>query len=102
MKNPLINASAALAYIVGIVLIVQYGIAALFRGPETFVIPMIMLSLFVLSAAVMGFLFLGMPLQMYLDGQKKEAVELFMQTIGIFAILTLSLVVGTLITIRLV
>jgi len=98
MKNPLINASVALIYIVGIVLFVHLGLATVFRGPETFVIPMIMLSLFVLSAALMGYLFLGTPLQMYLDGQKQEAVRFFFQTVGIFAVLTVILIGATMFT----
>lgn len=48
-----------------------------------------MLSLFVLSVTVMGLLFLGKPLTLYLDGQKKEAVRFFFSTVGIFAGLTL-------------
>lgn len=48
-----------------------------------------MISLFTLSAAVMGYLFFSQPLQMYLDGSKKSAVKLFLQTIVSFAVLTI-------------
>lgn len=47
-----------------------------------------MLSLFVLSAAVMGYFFFFQPLQLYLDGEKKQAVNLFIKTVGIFACIT--------------
>ncbi len=39
------------------------------------------LMLFVISAAIMGFVILGRPILMYLDGLKKEAVKLFYLTI---------------------
>lgn len=39
--------------------------------------PLAFLFLFVLSAAVSGALILGRPALMYLDGKKKEALELF-------------------------
>jgi hypothetical protein len=52
------------------------------------IIPIAMLSLFVLSAAMMGYLFCLTPLQLYLDGHKKEGVNLFVGTLRIFAIIT--------------
>ncbi|PJA86713.1 MAG: hypothetical protein CO141_03315 [Candidatus Moranbacteria bacterium CG_4_9_14_3_um_filter_42_9] len=42
----------------------------------------IILTLLVLSAAVSGALILGKPLLMYLDGKKRESVELFAFTLG--------------------
>ncbi len=42
----------------------------------------ILLTLFVTSAAVSGALILGKPLLMYLDGKKRESVELFAFTLG--------------------
>jgi len=46
---------------------------------------MTMLSLFVLSAAIMGYLFLSEPLQLFLENKKQEAVTFFAKTVGIFA-----------------
>lgn len=40
------------------------------------------LMLFVLSAAVSGALILGKPILLYLEGQKREALELFGLTLG--------------------
>jgi hypothetical protein len=40
------------------------------------------LILFVLSAAVSGVLILGKPILLYLEGKKKEALELFGFTLG--------------------
>jgi hypothetical protein len=45
-----------------------------------------MLSLFTLSAAVMGLIFLYEPFQMYFNGQKSEAFSLVFKTIGCFAV----------------
>lgn len=82
--NPFTNALAASIYIVGVVYLIQS-----FQGfsdkKETIFIPMFMLSLFVLSAAVMGFLFLYKPLHLYLDNHKKEALTFFLKTVGVFA-----------------
>ena len=89
-KNPFINAGAAALYIAGVVTFVFYGLP---QGPDpnTILMPLTMLSLFVLSALVMGYLFLMQPVQMYLDGNKKEAVSLFVHSMGVFALITLAL-----------
>jgi len=82
--NPFLNALAAAAYIVLIV----SGVSSFEKfvpEEDTIFIPMVMLSLFVLSAAIMGFLFLGKPLQLYFDGQKQEGVVFFGKTVGFFA-----------------
>ncbi|MBI3075020.1 MAG: hypothetical protein HYY92_02290 [Parcubacteria group bacterium] len=85
-QNPFWNAGFAALYIVGIVSLIQYGLASALEDAEkTIFIPIIMLSLLVLSAAIMGYIFFGQPLQMYLDGKKKEAVHLFLKTVAVFA-----------------
>lgn len=48
-------------------------------------IPVVMLCLFVLSAAVMGFLFLSEPFRLYMEGQKAEAFVFFGKIVGFFA-----------------
>ena len=85
MKKPFLHAFGAALYIVIIVLIV-WGVGSVLKNqPDTIVIPMTMLSLFVLSTAVMGYLFLAEPLQLLLDSRKKEAIEFFGKTVGFFA-----------------
>ena len=85
-KNPFINAILAGAYIVGVVAVIATGENL---GPdESILIPMAILSLFVLSALAMGFIFFFQPVQMYLDGSKKEAVDLVVKTIATFAGIT--------------
>lgn len=80
-QNPFINAFAALAYIVALVLAIFWGGPAI--GPkETIFIPMAMLSLFVFSAATMGYIVLYQPLVLFLEGKKVEATNLFLKTIA--------------------
>lgn len=56
---------------------------------DMILIPIAMLLLFVLSAAVTGSLVLGRPLLWYLDGKKKEAVSLFIMTLGFLSLITI-------------
>ena len=89
-KNPLINALSASAYIVLVAMIMFYAPKVIGPGPDKSVfIPIAVVSLFTLSAAVMGFIFLLQPAQLYLDGKKKIAVSLFLQTVAYFAGITL-------------
>ena len=57
--------------------------------PDTFFAPIVFLSLLTLSVAVMAFLFFYQPLMLFIEGKKKEAVNLFGKTVGIFAVMTL-------------
>ena len=86
-KNPFINAISASLYIALIVTVLTLG-TKFTSGPDNYVMPVAMLSLFTLSAAVMGYLFLSQPILLFLDGKKKEAVSLFLQTVGVFAGIT--------------
>lgn len=90
-SKPLVNAGLALIYIAFVVMVMSY-----LTEPNTpdqkFVTPIAALSLFTLSAAVMGYLFVSEPLKMYIDGKKKEASRLFLQTVGVFALITVLLI----------
>lgn len=63
-----------------------------FYVPNTFdkvhsvVVPVAFLSLFVFSAASMGYIFFYQPFQLFLEGEKKAAVDLFLKTLVTFAI----------------
>jgi hypothetical protein len=87
-KNPYINALIAGLYIVFIVLLITYGPAHVRNKPDTIFAPMAALSLLVFSASFMGYTFFFNPVQMYLDGHKREAVALFTRTLGVFAVIT--------------
>ena len=87
-RNPYTNALLAGLYIVFVVLLITYGPAYVRDKPDTILAPMAMLSLLVLSVALMGYLFCLQPVQMFLEGQKVEAVELFTKTLAAFAVIT--------------
>ena len=90
-KNPILNALAAAAYIIGLVGAMSFFVDSKVEEIAPLLIPVLLLSLFTLSAAVMGSIFFYQPFRMYFDGQKQEAVKLVAQTIGSFAVLVLAL-----------
>jgi len=88
-KNPFINAFCSLAYIVLVASIFYFLSHTQRNKPDTIVDPIALLSLFTLSAALMGYFFLYQPVLLYLDGKKKEATSLFVRTILVFAGITI-------------
>jgi hypothetical protein len=91
-KNPIINGLSASAYIILVALVMNFG-TKIMPKTNSFLAPVAVISLFTLSAAVMGYIFGYQPAQLYFDGKKKLAVKLFLQTVIVFGFLTaLSLV----------
>ncbi len=88
-RNPIINALSASAYIILVASVLRLVAATNKNKPDTFFAPVAFLSLLTLSAAVMAYLFFYQSLQLLIDGKKKEAVKQFMQTVGIFGVITL-------------
>ena len=84
----LINSVAVLIYTAAVALIMQNG-EKIFGQIKTIWGPIAFLMLFVLSATIVGALVLGRPVIFYLDGLKKEAVKLFIYTVGCLFILTI-------------
>lgn len=87
-KNPIINAFCASAYIFLGVVVMSLVTEPLKNKPDTFFAPIVFLSLLTLSVAVMAFLFFYQPIVLFIEGKKKEAVNLFIKTVGVFAIIT--------------
>ena len=86
-KNPLINALLAILCVTVNALILYYG--TLFKvGNNSFMAPIALISLFSLSAATMGYLFLYQPFVLYFDGKKKMALDLFGKTLLSFGAIT--------------
>lgn len=85
-KNPYLNSVYAEIYIIIVVGVIRYISKP--NTADTFFNPIAALSLFVLSAAVMGYLFLGEPLQLYLNGEKRLSATFFIQTVASFAVIT--------------
>lgn len=92
-KSPIINALSASAYIVLIVLVMNFVFQTQHNILDTILAPILFLSLFTLSAVVMVYLFFYQPIQLFIEGKKKEAVTLFVQTVGVFAVLTVLVVI---------
>lgn len=86
-KSPVINAAAASLYIAAVGTFMFYG-SQFFPKEDNVLMPIAMISLFTLSAAVMGYVFLSQPVMLFLDDKKKQAVELFAKTVGVFALIT--------------
>ncbi len=89
-KNPLYNALSAILYIV-IVVRIMYYIGNIETLEYSLLMPVIFLSLFTLSVAVMGTIFFLKPVLLYLDRKKKEGVRLFLNTLLIFSVFPLGL-----------
>lgn len=58
--------------------------------PDTVFAPIMILMLFVFSAAITATLVMGRPVLWYLDGKKREAVSLFLYTLAAFFVIMLS------------
>jgi len=86
-KNPILNALTATAYITLVSSIMYYGTQFAPKN-DSFLAPIAMLSLFTLSAAVMGYLFCYQPLLLLFAKKHKAALNLFLQTLSVFAVTT--------------
>ncbi|MFZ6035353.1 MAG: hypothetical protein ACOYUB_04390 [Patescibacteria group bacterium] len=87
-KNPIANALGASGYILLVVSILTFVSKTQRNKPDTFLAPIIMLSLLTLSVTVMAYIFFYQPLQLFISGKKKEAVDLFVKTVIVFAVIT--------------
>lgn len=88
-RNPFINALCASGYIVLVASFMQLVSKNMGDKPDTFFAPVAFLSMFVLSASVMAFIFFYQPVTLFIEGKKKEAVNLFAKTLGSFGVITL-------------
>jgi hypothetical protein len=87
-KNPLVNALSASGYIFLVVTVMSLVTKPLQNKPDTFLAPITVLFVLTLSVAVMAFLFFYQPLMLFIGGKKKEAVDFFIKTIAVFAVIT--------------
>lgn len=87
------NAAGAAAYVGAIGLIFQYISSFRSNTPDTFLDPILALSLLVFSVAVMGFLFFYRPVVLLIEGKREEAVTFFLKTLGTFGVITVLLLV---------
>ncbi len=89
IKRALINSLSTFAYIVLIGIFFRNIEKINFGEHDTVLAPIFMLMLFVLSAALTSSLMFGQPVFWYLDGKKKESLQLLGYTLGIFFLTTL-------------
>lgn len=86
-KRPLLNALLAALYVSLIALFFTF--APLLPEPKgTALVPLAMLSLLTLSAAIMAFLFFYQPVALLAKGEQSAAFKLLLQTLGCFAGIT--------------
>ncbi len=96
--NPYLNAILAGLYIWGLALLFQFVIGTHADEPDTWIAPILALSILVFSVALMGFLFFYNPLVLLIENKRNEAVSYFLKTIGTFGlILILTLITFSLI-----
>jgi hypothetical protein len=88
MKNPLYNAALAEGYICLVASVMFYG-QPLVGEKDAVIMPIAALSLLVLSASLMGYLFFYVPATLFVEGKKEESVRFFLKTVGSFALMTL-------------
>ena len=86
--NPLLNALAASAYIGTVVVFLHFIESVRHDTPDTILDGLGVISLFVFSAAVMAFLFFYQPALRLIENKRSEAVSYFLQTLGIFGVIT--------------
>lgn len=87
-RNPFVNALAAAGYI-------SILATAIFNSPKLvtdselgMMAPILFLSLFVISAALMGYLFVYHPVRLLIEGRQSEATKFFLMTVFSFACIT--------------
>lgn len=88
IKSALIDAIGTTLYIILIASFMFYLQDSSPKEIDTILIPVAMLLLFVVSAAITGSLVFGKPIMMYFDGKKKEAISLISYTLGFLFIIT--------------
>mgnify|MGYP001579737395 FL=1 len=91
--NPFMSAAASAAYIGAVALFMQFIESIRHDTPDTLLDGMGFISLFVFSAAVMAFLFFYQPALRLIENKKTEAVSYFVQTLGIFGVITIVVLV---------
>ena len=71
--------------------------AAVFGTDKSVWQPVAFLMLFVVSAAITGYIVLGKSVMLFLDGAKKEGVKLLMMTLGWMALIMFLVILGLII-----
>lgn len=92
ISRSLLNVLGTIAYVSVVATMMKNG-EKIFDNINQTTGPIAFLSLFVLSAAITGSLVLGKPVVLYLNGEKNEAVKMFIYTVCWLALAVISLLV---------
>lgn len=76
------GAAGVLVYVSLVAWIMNHSAAWFGNKPDNFLAPLLVLLLFVTSATITGLLVLGRPVNLYLEGHKKEAWTMLFWTVG--------------------
>lgn len=84
LKDALLTA----LYVVAIGTVLYFGGQAKIGRENSFLVPISILLMLVCSASITGYLMVGKPILLYIDGKKKEAISLLAHTLVYFSIIT--------------
>ena len=93
-KNPFINALGAAGYVSILVTFIFNSPKFITDNELGMMAHILFLSLFVVSAALMGYLFVYSPVRLLIEGKQAEATKLFLSTVAFFALIILSLLLA--------
>lgn len=79
--NAVLSSLGIFLYVAAVALFISNG-ERIFGKQENFWVPLVMILLFVFSAAVTSLMFFGRPAHLYLSGQKSEAIKLVFYTLA--------------------
>ncbi|TRZ81667.1 hypothetical protein D4R86_02335 [bacterium] len=88
----LVNAAGVFVY-VSVVAWILFDGQVIFGKASGFLIPLLLLLLFIVSASVTGLLVLGKPIHLYLSGFKREAFRLLFATLEWLVIFLIAVVI---------
>lgn len=88
----LINALGVFVYVFIVALLLSH-IEHAFDDKPSFLVPIFMLLLFIVSASITGLLVLGRPIHLYLSGLKREAFVLLFVTLAWLILFALAVVI---------
>lgn len=88
IREAFMRAALAELYIIGVALLITQVFERFLPDEDTFMTPIVVLSLLVLSVATMAYLFFGKPLEFGFDGEAGRGLRFLLATIASFAVLT--------------